>query len=171
MTQITYITTTLPPTEMWVEARTAIEYRSQGFELVEYKSPPAAFRSCYSGRALIRQTGGPTPYTYSPELCDLHKRVSRALDSHRPPWFIGRSRKASPASREFDAGHTKFYVGEIDYHRRLMKPLDGDTLEDVVARVVTALEGLASEATHKVTRAAWSSAAQEIQGSTSGSRP
>jgi len=161
MTQITYVTVTLPPTEMWVDARIAGDFRSQGFEIVKYESPPETFKNCYAGRAFIRHTGGPTEHTYSPELCDLHKRVNRALDSHHPPWFTGRSRSASPASREFDAGHTKFYVGEIDYHGTLMKASANDTLEDVETRVVAALERLALGASHKATKAAWSAVARE----------
>lgn len=157
-TQITYKTAVLPPTEMWVEGNTARDYLSQGFEIVDYEPPADMWRWCWSGRALIRKTGGPTTHRFSPELVALHKFVCHTLDTCAPPFG---KRGFTPAKREFGEGHSRLF-NEIEYHETLMNPLPGETLEDVRARVVHALRRLAKDSAHKRTRQAWETCADAV---------
>lgn len=158
LTPITYITTLIPPTEMWVEGNTARDYKSQGFEIVEYEAPPPQWAGVWSGRARIRKTGGPTKHRYSPELVALHAEVMHALGTCGPPYGRG----ISPSRREFQEGHSKLF-NEMQYHETLMHPQDGDTLGDVQARVVRALLQLSEEARYKPTKRGWEACAEHVQ--------
>lgn len=159
MTDITYITKSLEPLEMWVEGNTAWDYETQGFEIVEYEPPPPWLIGVWSGKAKIRKTGGPTFYTWSPELAALHKKICRALDSNAPPYG---KRYPTPAQSEWHKGHSQLF-GEMGYHETLMRPQDTDSLEDVQKRIADALKNLAENAKHKMTKQAWFACANDIE--------
>jgi len=146
--EITHITRTAPPLEMWVEGNTAWQYK--GFDIVDYEAPPSWLTGVWSGRAKIRKQGGPTTYRYSPELVALHQAVCRAIEQNYPPMFSGtKSRRVTPASKEFREAHHRLFDDlpqGLDYHGTLMQPAPGGSLEDVQEKVVRALESLASEA-------------------------
>ena len=140
-----------------MEGRTAKDH--QGFEIVEYEPPPKWLSGCWSGRALIRKMGGPTIHRWSPELAALHQSVCQALGSSAPPFG---KRGISKFRREYGEGHSRLF-DELEYHETLMCPQEGDSIEDVKARVVGALETLEAEASGKPTKAAWASCAATIK--------
>ncbi len=78
MTELTWIESAMGPTELWVEGRTARDYESQGFVMVDYKPPPKWLMGCYSGRVKIRKPGSEETHVWSPELAALHKFVGDA---------------------------------------------------------------------------------------------
>ena len=154
---LTYITTHLPPTEMWVEARTWRDYEVQGFELVGYEPGPEWLRGCYSGRAKIRMKGNGEDYTYAPELCALHAAACAAIGANTPSY----SKRA--ASNSFHAAHSALFGAEVGYHGVLMKPLPGECLEDVKARVVAGLRFLARQPVAKASMTYWLVAAADLE--------
>jgi len=161
MTEITYIDTTMQPTEMWVDGRTAGDYPD--FDIVEYTPPPKWLKGCYSGKVRIRKRGGSTIHRWSPQLVALHAAVIKAVGENTPRMFgPGLRGRRLAASKDFEEGHHRLYSGDLDFHGTLTHPLKGEFLEDVQARVVSALQVLASTSSSKGGRAAWSAVATAV---------
>lgn len=162
MTTITYQATTMPPLEMWVEGNTARDY--EGFDLVEYEPPPGWLTGSFSGRAKIRKQGGPTVHRWSPELVALNKAVTKAIERNTPPLFgAGLQGHKLRSSTAFSNDHHRLYSGDLDYHGTLMRPNDGDALEDVQSRVVNALRELSGSSTTKKSQKAWKAIADLVE--------
>lgn len=141
-TKITYRVTHLPPTEMWVEGRTAHDYINMGWELVDYEYPTGPFMYCYSGRARVRKPGSGCDHTWSPELVALHKHVCRVLDNNHPSYF-----KSKKTWNEFNSFHTTLFS---TYHLDLIAPKENECLEDVRDRIVVHIFKLAAKYTGKI---------------------
>lgn len=130
-TEITYIETLMQPLEMWVEGRTARDYVSQGFEIVDYEPPPEWLIGCYSGKAKIRKKEEPYIHKWSPELVALHKTVCTAWDRNHPPYKNKRTWDL------FNKAHSMFFgIGndDLDYHRECQRR-DNEYLEDIQKRI------------------------------------
>lgn len=131
-TKITYIETLMQPLEMWVEGRTARDYISQGFEIVDYEPPPEWLIGCCSGKAKIRKKEEPYIHKWSPELVALHKAVCNAWDKNSPPW------KNRITRDKYYKAHSMFFgIGteDLDYHTAVQEMKTDCCLEDIQKRI------------------------------------
>lgn len=138
-TPLTWVSTHLPPTTMWVDGRTARNYEAQGFEIVDYEPPPKGWEGVYAGRAKIRKKGPGTTYVWSPELAALHVQVGRAWDEAHQGLRFGRVWK------RLHEAHS-WLMNEGRYHEELMRVPKGSTeamLEVPQGRVVAAIREVA----------------------------
>jgi len=141
MTQLTWVTVDLGPTEMWVDGSTWRDYQAQGFELVDYKSPPREAIGWAPGRAKIRKPGSECKHTYSPELWALHSHVCRSNDNSYSGLLYG------AVWKRLHVAHSMLF-NEYRYHENIMHVDRDDTsvqLEDVQKLVVDAICAIAAE--------------------------
>lgn len=138
MTVITYQTTHLQPTEMWVDGRHARDYVAMGYTLVDYQPPPEMFRYCWSGRVKVRESGDGCDHTWSPQLAALHAKFSATWSqvALECDWRIG--------CASWKAWNAAFHAIMDTYHVDLMRPRESDSLEDVRDRVAEGIRTVAS---------------------------
>jgi hypothetical protein len=160
-TPLTFHTVHMPPTTMWVEARTWRDYQEQGFELVEFEPGPEWLRGCFSGRAKIQMKGEGEDHTYSPELCALHNFVCNGAIGTLMPSYERRV-----AYKSFNAAHSVLFGaadnGGLEYHRELCNGKPGDTIEAVRDRVAEGVRKLAGMPVAKGSAKDWHKIADAI---------
>lgn len=128
-TPITYLSTDLPDTELWIKAREVPGAGRLGWVLVDGRN------DLYK----VRVPGTACTHVYSPELVALHKEVMAGFDRVRTGMKYGQ------VWVRIGLAFLELFEDRFDYHRTLMKVNEGETLEAPQGRIVAALRELAVE--------------------------
>ena len=138
MTRLTWTKTSIEPTEMWVDARTARDYEALGFVMEDFKPSPKGMVGLDAGRVKIRKPGPKHTHVWSPELAALHKFITTAYGHAHKELHWGNVWK-----RLGDAHNLLF--NKYHYHDLMfVEQFSNESLEPVQARVVAAIKDIAS---------------------------